>query len=218
MLYYVSRLTLNEEIIYQGDFFMKGLKVQGLISSGVYATVYFFVVFIATFILRFTVPVFNSLLIPAFSALLSGVVYLMVVNRVPKFGAITIVGSVMAVFFLVFGYFPLAFLPSILFPLLADLVQNKTQINEKLKLYLSYGLFSFGLTGPILPLWFMKEAYVTSLTNRGKDMSYINSVFEPITTASFFVSMGLTILCSIIGLMIGQKIYNKHFAKEAKKG
>jgi energy-coupling factor transport system substrate-specific component len=53
---------------------MKGLKVQELISSGVYATVYFFVVFIATMILRFTVPTFNSLLIPALSALLSGVV------------------------------------------------------------------------------------------------------------------------------------------------
>ena len=197
---------------------MKGLKVQGLISSGVYATVYFFVVFIATFLLRFTVPVFNSLLIPALSALFSGVVYLMVVNRVPKFGAITIVGSVMAIFFLVFGYFPLAFLPSLVFPFLADVVQNKTKINEKIKLFLSYTLFSFGLTGPILPLWFMKEAYVDSLLKRGKDMSYVNSVFEPITTASFFVSMGLTIVFSIIGLLIGQKIYNKHFAKETRNG
>ena len=197
---------------------MKGLKVQELISSGVYATVYFFVVFIATFILRFTVPVFNSLLIPAFSALLSGVVYLMVVNRVPKFGAITIVGSVMGVFFLIFGYFPLAFLPSFLFPFLADFVQNKTKIEAKLKLFLSYTIFSFGLTGPILPLWFMKDAYITSLLNRGKDMTYVNSVFEPITTMSFFISMGLTIVLSIIGLIIGQKIYQKHFAKNKQTG
>lgn len=197
---------------------MKGLKVQELISSGVYATVYFFVVFIATMILRFTVPTFNSLLIPALSALLSGVVYLMVVNRVPKFGAITIVGSIMGVFFLVFGYFPLAFLPSVVFPLLADIVQNKTKLADKVKLFTSYTLFSFGLTGPILPLWFMKEAYIESLLKRGKDMSYVNSVFEPITTGTFFISMGLTVIFSIIGLMIGQKIYNKHFAKKTKIG
>ena len=78
---------------------MKGLKIQDLISSGVYATVYFFVVSIATFLLRFTVPTFNTLLIPGLSALFAGIVYLMVINKIPKFGAITIVGSVMAVFF-----------------------------------------------------------------------------------------------------------------------
>ena len=197
---------------------MKGLKVQELISSGVYATVYFFVVAIATFLLRFTIPTFNTLFIPGLSALFSGVVYLIVINRVPNFGAITIVGSVMAIFFLVFGYFPLAFLPSIVFPLIADWIQNKTNLQEKLKTYLSYVVFSFGLTGPILPLWFMKEAYVASLLNRGKDMTYVNSVFAPITTASFFISMGATLVLSILGLTIGQKIYQKHFSKEARKG
>ncbi|MBP2966672.1 MptD family putative ECF transporter S component [Acinetobacter baumannii] len=197
---------------------MKGLKVQELITSGIYATVYFFVVFLATMILRFTIPTFNSLLIPSLSALLSGVVYLMVVNRVPKFGSITIVGSIMGIFFLVFGYFPLAFLPSIVFPLLADFVQNKTKLAEKVKLFLSYTLFSFGLTGPILPLWFMKDAYIEALLKRGKDMSYVNSVFDPITTGTFFISMGLTIVCSIIGLLIGQKIYNKHFSKKVRSG
>lgn len=197
---------------------MKGLKVQELISSGVYATVYFFVVAIATFLLRFTIPTFNTLFIPGLSALFSGVVYLIVINRVPKFGAITIVGSVMAIFFLVFGYFPLAFLPSIVFPLIADWIQNKSNLKEELKTYLSYIVFSFGLTGPILPLWFMKEAYVASLLNRGKDMSYVNSVFAPITTASFFISMGATLILSILGLKIGQKIYQKHFSKEARKG
>jgi energy-coupling factor transport system substrate-specific component len=43
-------------------------------------------------------------------------------------------------------------------------------------------------------------------------------VFEPITTGTFFISMGLTVIFSIIGLMIGQKIYDKHFAKKTKTG
>lgn len=197
---------------------MKGLKVQELISSGVYATVYFFVVFIATFLLRFTIPTFNTLFIPGLSALFSGVVYLIVINRVPKFGAITIVGSVMAVFFLIFGYFPLAFLPSIVFPFIADWVQNKSALKGITKTYISYIIFSFGLTGPILPLWFMKEAYVASLLKSGKDMSYVNSVFEPVTTATFFISMGATLVLSILGLIIGRRIYDKHFSKEARKG
>ncbi|MGY3703155.1 ABC transporter permease [Vagococcus martis] len=192
---------------------MKKLKVQDLISIGIYATVYFFTVFIATMLMRFTVPVFHSLLVPSMSALISGTLYIIVANKVPKFGAITLVGSVMAVFFFAFGYFPLAFLPSFLFPLLADFVQTKTKISDSLKLMVSYTIFSFGLTGPILPLWFMKDAYSESLLNKGKDMSYVNSVFEGVSTASFFVSMLLVIITSIIGLKIGKIIYTKHFAK-----
>lgn len=192
---------------------MKKLKVQDLILIGIYATVYFFTVFIATMLMRFTVPVFHSLLVPSMSALISGTLYIIVVNKVPKFGAITLVGSVMAVFFFAFGYFPLAFLPSFIFPLLADFVQTKTKILDSLKLMVSYIIFSFGLTGPILPLWFMKDAYSESLLNKGKDMSYVNSVFEGVSTASFFVSMLLVIITSIIGLKIGKIIYTKHFAK-----
>lgn len=192
---------------------MKKLKVQDLILIGIYATVYFFTVFIATMLMRFTVPVFHSLLIPSMSALISGTLYIIVVNKVPKFGAITLVGSVMAVFFFAFGYFPLAFLPSFIFPLLADFVQTKTKILDSLKLMISYIIFSFGLTGPILPLWFMKDAYSESLLNKGKDMSYVNSVFEGVSTTSFFVSMLLVIITSIIGLKIGKIIYTKHFAK-----
>lgn len=192
---------------------MKKLKVQDLILIGIYATVYFFTVFIATMLMRFTVPVFHSLLIPSMSALISGTLYIIVVNKVPKFGAITLVGSVMAVFFFAFGYFPLAFLPSFIFPLLADFVQTRTKILDSLKLMISYIIFSFGLTGPILPLWFMKDAYSESLLNKGKDMSYVNSVFEGVSTASFFVSMLLVIITSIIGLKIGKIIYTKHFAK-----
>lgn len=196
---------------------MKGLRVQDLISVGVYAAVYFFVVSIATMIARLTIPIFNSLATPSVAALLCGVVYLLVIKKIPKFGAITLVGSIMAVFFLAFGYFPLAFLPSILFPFLADLVQNKMKFNSKIKSYISFTLFNFGLTGPILPLWFMKEAYQTSLLERGKDMTYVNTVFEPVTNISFVISMGMVVVCSIIGLKIGYIIYDKHFSKKLEK-
>ena len=59
----------------------------------------------------------------------------------------------------------------------------------------------------------MKDAYSESLLNKGKDMSYVNSVFEGVSTTSFFVSMLLVIITSIIGLKIGKIIYTKHFAK-----
>lgn len=196
---------------------MKKLKIQDFISIGIYTAIYFLVVTIAMVILRFTIPAFNSVLIPSATALFAGIVYLLVIHRIPRFGAITIMGSVMGLFFLVSGHFPLSFLPNILCAVGADWIQYHTKISEKIRTLLSYTVFSFGLMGPVLPLWFMKNAYVDSLVARGKDAVYINKVFAPITTTTFYVCVASVIICSILGLWIGQKIYKKHFDKAKGK-
>ncbi len=196
---------------------MKKLKIQDFISIGIYTAIYFLVVTIAMLILRFTIPAFNSILIPSATALFAGIVYLLVIHRIPRFGAITIMGSVMGLFFLVSGHFPLSFLPNILCAILADWIQYHTKLSKKIRTMLSYTVFSFGLMGPVLPLWFMKNAYVDSLVARGKDAIYIDKVFAPITTTTFYVCVLAVIICSILGIMIGQKIYEKHFDKAKGK-
>lgn len=199
---------------------MKKLKIQDFISIGIYTAIYFLVVTLAMVILRFTIPAFNSLLIPSVTALFAGIVYLLVINRIPRFGAITIMGSVMGLFFLVSGHFPLSFLPNILCAIAADWIQYHTKLSEKTRTMISYTVFSFGLTGPVLPLWFMKNAYIDSLVARGKDAVYIDKVFAPITATSFYVCVVAVIICSIFGIIIGRKIYEKHFdkAKGRKNG
>ncbi|EOH99204.1 hypothetical protein UAY_01981 [Enterococcus moraviensis ATCC BAA-383] len=196
---------------------MKKLKIQDFISIGIYTAIYFLVVTIAMVLLRFTIPAFNSILIPSATALFAGIVYLLVIHRIPRFGAITIMGSVMGLFFLVSGHFPLSFLPNILCAILADWIQYRTKLSEKLRTMVSYTVFSFGLMGPVLPLWFMKNAYIDSLIARGKDSVYIDKVFAPITTTTFYVCVVAVIVCSIVGIMIGQKVYEKHFDKAKGK-
>lgn len=192
---------------------MKKLKIQDFISTGIYTAVYFLVVTIVMGILHFTVPVFNSVLIPSGTALFAGIIYLLVIHRIPRFGAISIMGSVMGILFLITGHFPLAFLPNILCAIAADGIQYRTALPDKIRTMISYIIFSFGLMGPVLPLWFMKNAYVDSLIARGKDAVYIDKVFAPITTATFYFCTIAVIICSIIGLLIGNKIYAKHFDK-----
>ena len=192
---------------------MKKLKIQDVISVGIYTTIYFLVVSLGMLVLRFTIPAFNNILIPGVTALLAGIVYLLLLQRVPRFGAITIMGSVMGLFFFVSGHFPLSFLPNIVCALLADLIQYRTKISERPRTLLSYLVFSFGLTGPVLPLWFMKNAYVASLVARGKDAAYIESVFAPVTTVSFYLCIFSVIIGSVAGMYIGRKLFNKHFSK-----
>ena len=189
-------------------------KIKELVSIGIYTAVYFLVVCFSTALLKLTVPIFNSIMIPALNALLAGIVYLLVLDKVNRFGALTTIGSVTGLFFLITGHFPLAFVPGVVFSLLADLIQYKMQLNQKVKLYLGYTLFSFGLTGLLLPLWFMKRAYINELASRGKSQAYIDHVFSAITSTSFIVCIISILISSVIGMMIGLKIYRKYFAAQ----
>lgn len=75
------------------------LMIQDLISIGVFTAIYFVLVTIATFATSAIIPGLSYVLIPAVSALISGCVYILLVVKIQKFGAITIMGLVMSIFF-----------------------------------------------------------------------------------------------------------------------
>ena len=150
------------------------LTVPDLISVGVFTALYFVLVTVATFACAL-LPGVGNILLPAVAALISGSVYMLPAAKLQKFGGITIMGLVMGLFFFVSGHFVLSFAANIICGVAADLVAAAGKYRSKKLLLASYVVFSYGLTGPILPLWFMKSAYIANLTARGKDAAYIIS-------------------------------------------
>jgi energy-coupling factor transport system substrate-specific component len=188
------------------------LTVADLILTGVYTAIYFILVFIATLVSSF-LPGLSNVFLPALAALISGSVYMLFVAKLQKFGGITIMGCVMGIFFFVSGHFFLSFAANIVFGIIADYVASIGKYKSKKYLMISYVLFSYGLTGPILPLWFMKDAYLANLTARGKSVEYITNVFSFINTGSFFICLISILVCAIIGGLFGMKMVRKHFVK-----
>ena len=189
----------------------KALKIQDLMTIGVYTALYFLLVSVATFVSSFLIPGFSVILLPGFCALITGAVYLLLIKKVPKFGAITSMGVVMGLFFLLVGHFVLSFVPHLVSAVLADgIAKQGRYLNKKLN-QVSFIIFSFGVTGPLLPLWFFKDAYIQSLISRGKDQAYITKTFAYISWPSFWICIIFVIICGLIGGLIGQKIVTKHF-------
>lgn len=188
------------------------LTVSDFITIGVFTAVYFLLVTVATFVCAL-LPGIGNILLPAVAALLSGSVYMLLSAKLKKFGGITIMGLVMGLFFFVSGHFILSFAANIVCGILADLIANGTHFSKK-GLLASYVVFSYGLIGPILPLWFMKDAYISNLVARGKDGTYINTLFGPINSGSFVVSMLAILICALIGGFFGQKMMKNILKKQ----
>ena len=190
----------------------KKLTVPDLITIGVFSALYFVLVTVATFACAL-LPGVGNILLPAAAALICGSVYMLLAAKLQKFGGITIMGLVMGLFFFVSGHFVLSFMANIVCGIAADLVAAAGKFRSKKLLLASYVVFCYGLTGPILPLWFMKDAYIANLTARGKDATYINTLFAPINSGSFVVSMVAILVCALLGGWFGQRMMKKHFEK-----
>ena len=189
------------------------LTVPDLITIGVFTALYFVLVTIATFSSVVIFPGFNNVILPAFCALISGCVYMLLVAKLQKFGGISVMGIVMGLFFMTSGHFIISFAANIVMGVIADLVAKMSNYKSKSGILLSYVLFSYGLFGPVIPMWFMKDAYVANLEARGKDAVYITELFANINMGTFVIAVVATLICALIGGWFGQKMIKKHFVK-----
>ncbi len=191
----------------------KKLTVPELISIGVFTALYFVLVTIATFSSAVILPGFSNVLLPAISALISGCVYMLMVAKVPHFGGITVMGTVMGLFLFVSGHFAVSLVIGIVCSVAADCLARFGNYKSMPKLLLSYVVFSFGLTGPVLPLWLMKDAYVASLTAKGKDAAYIENLFANINGVTLVICIVATVVAAVLGGLFAMKMMKKHFKK-----
>lgn len=189
------------------------LTVPDLISIGVFTALYFVLVTIATFASVAIFPGFNNVVLPAFCALISGCVYTLLVVKLQKFGGISVMGIVMGLFFMISGHFIISFAAIIVMGIVADCVAKVGKYKSKKWIILSYVLFSYGLFGPVIPMWFMKDAYVANLVARGKDAVYIAELFANINMVTFVLAVVATLICALVGGWFGMKMIKKHFVK-----
>lgn len=191
----------------------KGLSVSDLVTVGIFAALYFLVTAVVTFTFGALIPVVGSLLLPAGVALLAGSIYYLLIAKVPRFGGLTAIGVVMGAFFFFSGHFVLSFAACLVFGVVGDLIARAgAYVDRKLNL-LGYVVFSFGITGPILPLWLMRDQYVAALVARGKDSAYIDKVFAGVNSTMAVVVVVAVVVCAVVGGVFGRSLVERHFKK-----
>ena len=156
----------------------------------------------------------NMFYAPAFSALVGGAIYRLYVEKIQRTGAILVVALVIGAFFLFTRHGAGAFLPALVGGLLAELVAARGHYQSKLGNALSFLLFSFATTGPILMMWFYPASYRMSLLDRGKSIDYVNRVMvsPDLATITWFV------LTVILGAGLGWGLSNFLLPLLVKKG
>ena len=151
----------------------------------------------------------NMFYAPAFSALVGGSVYMLLLAKVPRFGAITTLGLFMALFFLASKHGAGAFLPAITCGLAADVTARLGHYQDKIKNLLSFLVFAFSTSGPILLMWISPESYMATLLARGKSQEYIDRIMVAPELDKILLFVASILLGALIGALLGQFLSQK---------
>ena len=192
-------------LVYIKEILMK----KNILTTLLAAVLYFLCVGIGVFLGHLVDQTGNMFYAPAFSALVGGSVYMLLLTKVPRFGAITTLGLFMALFFLASKHGAGAFLPGLACGLAADAIARLGNYRDRIKNTLSFLVFAFSTSGPIFLMWIRPKAYVATLLARGKSQEYIDRIMVAPELDKILLFVSSILLCALIGAVVGQTISKK---------
>ena len=185
------------------------LMKKNILTTLLAAVLYFLCVGIGVFLGHLVDQTGNMFYAPAFSALVGGSVYMLLLTKVPRFGAITTLGLFMALFFLASKHGAGAFLPGLACGLAADAIARLGHYRDRIKNTLSFLVFAFSTSGPIFLMWIRPKAYMATLLARGKSQEYIDRIMVAPELDKILLFVSSILLGALIGAVVGQFLSQK---------
>ena len=150
---------------------------------------------------------------PALIGVLLGTVFLFVVKKIPKFGAITLCAAISTALFAGFsGMMYVPFVGSVTAVALAVDLAVRALGQRIPVLAAGYGLIQASYVfGGAIPMLFFLEQNIQRWQEMGMDMQTIQHFVEHSTGVFLAAGMGIAFMGGFIGVYIGKRILKKHF-------
>lgn len=188
------------------------LQTRDFIAIGVFSLIYFVIAFVIGGLAQMTPLTFPFM--PMIVALFTGSVFMLYTAKIPKRGALTVLGILSGILLFITGMFWMMSLFFVLFGCAADLICHAGAFRSFRRNLLAYCLFALAPLGAYLPMALMPAQFDAFMHQKG-DYSAFAGVVAAIG-ANWWAIPGLvlgTLLCALVGGLIGRKLLKKHFAK-----
>ena len=186
----------------------KKLKVKDLVSIGVFAVIYFVLMFGVG--MMGMIPIL-FLVYPTVLAIVAGTVVMLFMTKVQKPWALFIFGMISPLVMFAMGHTYVVAVLSLIVMTIAELIRKIGNYNSFKYNMLSYAVFSIWICSSMMQMLLAKEKYIELSMMMGKD--YVDAMEKLITYPHMaLVALG-AFLGGIIGAYIGKALLKKHFEK-----
>ena len=187
------------------------LTGKDVITIGIYSAIYFVLNFMA--MMTGLIPLL-WILLPGTVAILTGIPFLLMVVKVPKPGAVLIMGLITAFLYFVTGQFTVLILITMLIAcVVSEAYRYITKYNLKFNnLVVAFILFGYGMTGSPLALFVYRESFLAQISET-MSQEYVVAISSYITTPMLILLLVSPIAGGFFGALIAGGIFKKHFKK-----
>ena len=187
------------------------LTGKDVIAIGIYSAIYFVMNF-AAMITGF-IPLF-WILLAGTAATLTSIPFLLMAVKVPKPGAVLIMGFITAFLYFITGQFTVLILITMLIAcVLSETYRYITKYALKFRnLVVAFILFSYGMVGSPLALFVYRESFLAQISET-MSRKYVVAISSYITTPMLILLLVSPIVGGLLGALIAKGIFKKHFEK-----
>ncbi len=187
------------------------LTGKDVIAIGIYSAIYFVMNF-AAMITGF-IPLF-WILLAGTAAILTSIPFLLMAVKVPKPGAVLIIGFITAFLYFITGQFTVLILITMLIAcVLSETYRYITKYALKFRnLVVAFILFSYGMVGSPLALFVYRESFLAQISET-MSRKYVVAISSYITTPMLILLLVSPIVGGLLGALIAKGIFKKHFEK-----
>lgn len=197
--------------MYTNSLNKKGLTAKDLVTIGIFSAL--FLVFALVGGIFFAPNPVLTFYMPVGSALLCGPIYLLMLAKVKKRWAASILGAVLCVVWFVTGMHWAMALGYLAMGILADLVAGAGCYESRKINSLSYILLSLGGTGSYLVFFANPDGWAKTMLGNGAEASYIDTMRATGTGWILAAMLTGTIIAAAVSAFIGCKMLKKQFEK-----
>ena len=186
----------------------KGLGVKDLVTVGIFSAL--FLVFALVGGIFFAPNPVLTFYMPVGSALLCGPVYLLMLAKVKKRWAVSILGAILCIVWFVTGMHWAMALGYLVMGVAADFVAGAGEYKSKMMNSVSYIVISRGGTASYLVFFANPDGWAKTMLGNGTEQSYIDTMRE---TGSVWIMLVGTVLAAAVSAFVGCKMLRKQFEK-----
>ena len=187
------------------------LTVKDLVTIGIFSAL--FLVFALVGGIFFAPNPVLTFYMPVGSALLCGPVYLLMLAKVRKRWAASILGAILCVVWLVTGMHWAMALGYLVMGLVADLTAGAGGYMSRKLDSLSYILLSLGGTASYLVFFADPDGWAKTMLGNGTEQSYIDTMRSAGSAWIMVVMLAGTILAAAVSAFVGCRMLKKQFEK-----
>ena len=192
---------------------LERLKGKDFIVIGIFGLLYAIAQLAAAFI--GAVFAIGWLFYAALAAFPCGIIFMYVIAKVPKRGAISIIIILTAILFFLVGThgFLTPFLV-VIGGIIADFIAGTGGYK---KFWRNAIVFTVALTvswfGFIQPILFATEQYVENAVESGMPLEELQTLVDFINGSGFYIGLIATVIAGVLGALLGKRVLRKHFEK-----